>query len=406
MTKISQIIIMTNNFSLGILLPVLNLILLERGASLKTLPILIALYAVTVLCFELPSGICADLFGRKNVFLISCVFQFLSMVLLLLSDNIIWLVFAIICNGLSRSFSSGSLDALIIDQALLSNGEDFLSKVTSRLAVLEGIGLAVGGIAGGIISYLSSNYTMNIILRAGLSIAVLVLCLLFIKDVEQKEEEKERIPLTEHIKQGKEIVFSTPNFKLIFAGVFFLGFFLITIETYWQPAFTRIASLTGGVWLLGVITFFGFVASVSGNTAAHKLLQRFKNHKWSVYNINRIILGTCILIFALQTSSAGYIFGYAVIYFLLGIGNVAENTLINQYTPSNMRASVLSLSSLIFQIGVMVSSLFSSIMVSYLQIKGLWIVTGILLGGYALFVTAVTYKKSTAEVESLKVEQD
>lgn len=403
MAKISQIIILMNNFSLGIILPVLNLILLERGASLKTLPILIALYAVTVLCVELPSGICADLFGRKNVFLISCIFQFLSMVLLLLSNNIIWLIFAIICNGLSRSFASGSLDALIIDQALVSKGEDFLSKVTSRLAILEGIGLAVGGIAGGVISYLSGNYTMNIILRAGLTIAVLVLCFLFIKEM-QKEKETERIPLTEHIRLGKEIVFSTPNFKLIFAGVFFLGFFLITIETYWQPAFTQIASLSGSVWLLGIITFFGFVASVSGNTAAHKLLQRFKNHKWKVYNINRIVLGICILIFALQSSSAGYILGYAGIYFVLGVGNVAENTLINQYTPSSMRASVLSLSSLITQIGVMVSSLFSSIMISYLQIRGIWIVTGLLLAGYALFVTVITYKKSALEAESLKVE--
>lgn len=403
MAKISQIIILMNNFSLGIILPVLNLILLERGASLKTLPILIALYAVTVLCVELPSGICADLFGRKNVFLISCIFQFLSMVLLLLSNNMIWLIFVIICNGLSRSFASGSLDALIIDQALVSKGEDFLSKVTSRLAILEGIGLAVGGIAGGVISYLSGNYTMNIILRAGLTIVVLVLCVLFIKEM-QKEKETERIPLTEHIRLGKEIVFSTPNFKLIFAGVFFLGFFLITIETYWQPAFTQIAGLSGRVWLLGIITFFGFVASVSGNTAAHKLLQQFKNHKWKVYNINRIVLGICIVIFALQSSSAGYILGYAVIYFVLGVGNVAENTLINQYTPSNMRASVLSLSSLITQIGVMVSSLFSSIMISYLQIRGIWIVTGLLLAGYALFVTVITYKKSALEAESLKVE--
>ncbi|WFR55879.1 MFS transporter [Anaerocolumna sp. AGMB13025] len=399
MAKISQIIILMNNFSLGIILPVLNLILLERGASLKTLPILIALYAITVLCVELPSGICADLFGRKNVFLISCIFQFLSMVLLLLSNNMIWLIFVIICNGLSRSFASGSLDALIIDQALVSKGEDFLSKVTSRLAILEGIGLAVGGIAGGVISYLSGNYTMNIILRAGLTIVVLVLCVLFIKEI-QKEKETERIPLTEHIRLGKEIVFSTPNFKLIFAGVFFLGFFLITIETYWQPAFTQIAGLTGSVWLLGIITFFGFVASVSGNTAAHKLLQQFNNHKWKVYNINRIVLGICIVIFALQSSSAGYILGYAVIYFVLGVGNVAENTLINQYTPSSMRASVLSLSSLITQIGVMVSSLFSSIMISYLQIKGIWIVTGLLLAGYALFVTVITYKKSALEAES------
>ncbi len=71
MSKTKQLIIFINYASLGIILPVLNLILLKKGADLKTLPLLIACYSATVLCFELPSGICADLYGRKTVFLIS-----------------------------------------------------------------------------------------------------------------------------------------------------------------------------------------------------------------------------------------------------------------------------------------------------------------------------------------------
>ena len=61
MNRTKQLIIFLNYASLGILLPVLNLILLKRGADLKTLPLLIASYSAAVLCFELPSGICADL---------------------------------------------------------------------------------------------------------------------------------------------------------------------------------------------------------------------------------------------------------------------------------------------------------------------------------------------------------
>lgn len=405
MTKLQQAIIFINYFSLGIIIPVLNLILLERGASLQTLPILMALYAVTVLCFELPSGICADLYGRKTVFLISCGFQLLSLLLLLMANNILLLIFVIVFNGLSRSFASGSLDALIIDQALAIHGDDSLSKTTSRLAILEESGVAVGSIAGGIISYIGGTNNTNIVLRGILIAAILILCIIYVKEIPCHEGEEKRIPLLDHLKEARKIVFAAPKFKLIFAGVFFIGFLLITIETYWQSAFMGISKLPNSTWALGIITFLGFIAAASGNSIANKLLGKFRSQQWRVYNICRIMLAVCIVVFAVQNNSAGFIFGYIMIYLILGTGNVAENTLINRYTPNHMRASILSLSSFITQIGVMFASLFSSIMIRRLHFSGLWIVTGILLGGYALFVTIITYQSKTGETDILSSDE-
>ncbi len=391
MTKVQQLIIFINNFSLGIIAPVLNLILLERGADLKTLPLIMALYSVTVLCFELPSGICADLYGRKTVFLLSCGFQVLSLALLLLANNMICLIFAIIFNGVSRSFSSGSLDALIIDQAVTNHGEECLPKITSRLAILDQIGLAAGGIAGGIIAYISSTNLTNIVLRIGFTVVVFVLCLLFITEVQRYQHLEERIPLSEHLQNGKKVLFSVPIFKFIFMGVFFIGFFIMTIETYWQSAFLGVTTLANSTWILGIITFIGYMAAASGNTISLRLLQKFRTHHWRVYIISQFILCLCIVILALQRNSFGFILGYAGIYMLLGLGNVATSSLLNQYTPSQIRASVLSLSSFLLQVGAMCASIFSSIMVSRLEIGGVWLVAGILIGGYALLTTSLSY---------------
>jgi len=106
MTKMQQIIIAINSFSMGILIPVFNLALLERGSSLQTLPLLLAIYSTTVLCLELPSGICADIYGRKSVFLLSCGFQLISFSILIAANNMLWLIFALIFYGLGRAFSS------------------------------------------------------------------------------------------------------------------------------------------------------------------------------------------------------------------------------------------------------------------------------------------------------------
>ena len=402
MTKLQQIIIAINSFSLGILIPIFNLILLERGASLQTLPLLLGIYAITVLCLELPSGICADIYGRKTVFLISCVMQLISISFLIVSNNMVWLVFAIIFFGSGRAFSSGSLDALFIDQSLALHGEGCLAKVTARMAVLDGSALAVGGITGGILSSVTGTFMANILFRIVLTLMVFSLCLFFIKE-QHVHDIKQRIPLIEHIRQGKQVVFSTSKFGFIFLGVFFVGFFLFTIETYWQPAFMLISTSQNSTWMLGIIIFFGFLAVTAGNTIVQKLLDRYSNSWWNIYNICRIIFAVFILVFSFQKSSIGFVAWFTGVYLMLGACNVTENTLINKLTPNNMRASVLSLNSLVAQIGVLCASIFSSFMILLLQFTGIWIVTGSLLGGYAIVVTVITNRKQ-AEKPTCKIE--
>ncbi len=389
MNRISQVIIVFNSFSVGIVIPVMNLALLERGSSLQTLPLLLAIYSMTVLSMELPSGIFADIHGRREVFLMSCVFQFVSYSILLAADNMLWLVFAMFFHGLGRAFSSGSLDALFIDQAILEKGEGCLAKVVSRMALLDGIGLGLGGIAGGFLAGAAKGYMANIIMRMVFSAALFAMVVLFVKE-QSIHEKAEHTTLREHITKGKQVIFSTMGFRLLFAGAFFTGIFFSVIETYWQPAFMQLPSAQNSVWLLGIIAFVGFMAVAAGNMASQKLLDKYSG--WKVYNLCRIAFGASIAVFAMQKDTTGFILCYAVMYLLLGAGNVAESTLVNKLTPGNMRASVLSLSSLAVQVGALCASVFSSIMILRLKFGGIWLLSGLLLGGYALLVTAVNKK--------------
>lgn len=392
MTKLQQIMITMNSFSMGIMIPVLNLILLERGATIKTLPLLLAIYSATVLLLELPSGICADLFGRKTVYLLSCILHSISFSLLLLANNMIWLITAMIFYGLGRAFSSGSLDASFIDDAIVRKGVDCLAKVTSKMAMLESIGLAVGGIVGGILSEITGTFFFNLVLRVLFSLSLLLLCLIFVKEESSMHNNKVRTPLFTHIRQSKQVVFSTPRLGLIFLGVLFTGFWLSSIETYWQPAFMQFSNGDSVTWMLGFILSLGFLSVIFGNIIAQKLLDRFSNHWLGIYNIGRLTLAVSISIFAFQ-KGFGFVIWYLITYLLLGISNVAESTLINKMTPNHMRASILSFNSLLIQIGGFCASIFSSFMISGLKFSGIWIVSGILIGGYTVVSLLIIYNK-------------
>ena len=402
MNKMQQVIFTANSLSTGIILPVLTLVLLEKGANLQTLPLLMAVYSLTVLLLELPSGILADMFGRKTVFLISCGSQLISFALLLISYNLITLVSAIIFLGLGRAFSSGSLDATIIDQALVNGNEDCLPKVTSRLAVLEGAGLAAGSIAGGFAASAFGTYGSIIIIRLILTAIVTLLSLVFIRELPRRHEADKTVPvpsLAGMVRQGRQLIINNHELGLILIGVFFTGFFLFTIETYWQPAFTSIPHTTQSTWMLGIITFIGFSSVTAGNILAHKLLNSFKKNWWIIFNISRIIMSAVIMVFSVSSGTVGFIVLYAGMYLMLGTGNVSESSLVNKYTPNDMRASMLSLNSLVSQIGGLCASLFSSIMVIRLHFSGIWLVAGILMACYAVFLAVVTnIRKATGRI--------
>ena len=63
-----RLIFFLNAFSTGLVAAVLSLIYLAHGADIQILSIFISIFAVSTILLELPSGILADLFGRKRCF--------------------------------------------------------------------------------------------------------------------------------------------------------------------------------------------------------------------------------------------------------------------------------------------------------------------------------------------------
>lgn len=375
MNKTQQSVIFINYFSLGILMPVLNLILLERGADLKTLPLLIGLYALSALIFELPSGICGDLLGRKTAFLLSAVMKLSSLTLLIAADDITLLIPCVILNGMSRAFSSGSLDALFIEQVVEAHGQDCIPSVSSRLSILEAAGFAAGSISGGFISYWGGTEGV-IMVQGGLTVIVFLLCVVGIREKKERKENEKRVALGAHLRMGKEAVISSGSLKYVLLGMFFTGLLISSIETYWQPVYLEVSALKDATWTLGLVSFMGFFMSAMGNAASEKLLIKYPLGKWNIYGICRLSFSLILVILSLQTNTPGFLLGYAGFYLFHGMGNVAENTLINQYTPNHIRASILSLSSFVFQLGCLSASLASSFLAARIPIAGIWKLSG------------------------------
>ena len=90
-------------------------ILAARGYSLIEISIAETVFHITSIIFELPSGVMADVFGRKKMLIVSSIMRFIGNTAMILSNDLFIVCIAIALHALSYNFSSGTGDALAYD---------------------------------------------------------------------------------------------------------------------------------------------------------------------------------------------------------------------------------------------------------------------------------------------------
>jgi MFS family permease len=378
MRKSAQFIYFLRLFGTGINIPVLSLILLARGATIETVSLVIGAYSLTVIAAEFPSGVFADLYGRKNAFLLSSVFSFLSYIILLFSRSVPVLLCGMVIHGLSRAFSSGSMEALLIDQA--TEQQVPLERVTARLTILESAGIASGALTGGLLAEIGTRYVGNLAANIGISALLILLTILFVRENPPKRAAHAAVShLTLFRTQVKEsILFARKRgtIRILLIFCLLMGFALNSIEIYWQPA---LSSFQTAKWVFGAISFGGFSFVMLGSWLSERLLRRSKKAGIGLLLLLKAPLGIGLILFSFSSSQFALIGGYLALYLLIGGSGVVENTLLNQLAPATHRASILSLFSLVLQIGGVIAAVGGFLISTYANYQNMWLLSGALL---------------------------
>lgn len=393
-----------NSYLTGVLTPVLSLALIDKGASLSNLSIILGLYALSVILLELPSGFMADIFGRKKTFVLSLVIFTLSFLLLFLVRGFIALCIVMMLYGLAKALASGSFDALFIDYYIDNFGKDKLHNITTRLSVLEALGLSVGALSGGLFPEISFKlfpsigiYDLNIIVRIILTVVVLVLSVVFISDKVNMNEK--RFSIKKHVKNSRDFVFNNVTVICIFLSVFSTGFFLSALETYWQPHFITLLPDESSKRLLGLMAFLYLGAAMLGSILSNKTIKKRKFNLRKMYLIMRGFIALFLIFTALQTNIPLFVAFYASIYLVFGMATIPEGVILNSETPKEIRASVLSISSFTMQIGGLSGSLLYSILIRFISIPAIWMLAAFIV---LIIIVLITKKFIAAERSNIR----
>ena len=133
----------------GLIIPVLVLLPLERGLSLSQLGLAASLQGFVVLGLELPTGGLADSLGRRRVLMLATGFGITSMVILLVAERFAAFTVVYALQGIYRALDSGPLEAWYVDAVHAADPHATIDRGLSAHGVVLGLSVAGGALASG-----------------------------------------------------------------------------------------------------------------------------------------------------------------------------------------------------------------------------------------------------------------
>jgi MFS family permease len=157
--------------------PVFTILFLDFGLTIEQFALLNTVWAITIVCAEVPSGALADILGRKLLIVATSLLMVAEMCLIafvpLGNPQLIFWAFLTnrILSGLAEAMASGADEAIAYDSLVAEGDPDDWPKVLSLQMRLRSIGsiitLTVGAliydpvVVNGLLKWLGSALTVN-----------------------------------------------------------------------------------------------------------------------------------------------------------------------------------------------------------------------------------------------------
>ena len=134
------------------------LFLIERGLTFTQIGILYAIREISINILEIPSGIIADVFGRKKALLGSFVAYMISFAIYFLASGFWLFTSAFILYGVGDAFRTGTHKAMIMDFLKLNGWEDQKIAYYGHTRSWSQKGSAISSLIAGLIVFYTGSY--------------------------------------------------------------------------------------------------------------------------------------------------------------------------------------------------------------------------------------------------------
>ncbi|MFO7828690.1 MAG: MFS transporter [Bacteroidales bacterium] len=321
-------------------MPIVVLFYEDNGLEMRHVFLLQAIYSISIVILEIPSGYFADALGRKSTLVIGTILGFLGFLTYSFSYDFYGFLMAEIILGIGQSLISGADSAMLYDTLQESGKKDQYIKFEGRMVSIGNFAEAIAGVLGGLLAGLSLRYpyyAQTFVAFIGIPAAILLI-------EPNKHRKLIKLKFNDILKIVKYALHDNKELKwnIIFSSV--IGASTLTMAWFVQPYFEMIAlpvALFGIFW-----TMLNLTVGISA-MLAHKIEAKLLQSKTMLLITIFIPLGYIAVsrINALWGISVLFIF-----YFVRGVATPVLKDYINKLCDSEIRATVLSVRNFVIRI--------------------------------------------------------
>ena len=340
-----------------------------RGFSMFEIGMLESIFHIVSSSFEIPSGVVADVFGRKKTMVLASLVSFVSGLFMILSNNFWSVAFAIGFSALSYNLESGTREALAYDSLKFAGQEEKYNKFASTEMMLYRITSSTATLCAGFALWLGYRkaYAFDIVFSL---IAIGIACSLnevSVSNDENTDKKENNNPnANKNAKIGyrlKNVITESWHFMIInkkARSIMVINVLIGAVSTlvlFFLQAKLPLAGLNDA--LLGPALFVMGLGAAFGAKAAG-FFPKWKYKKYIIISSIGVIFA-----FAMVFTELPYVMvlgGFAGSFFDDFI-EVRTDIILNEMIPSEQRATLISVNSFMFSLVMIVmSTLMGSIM--------------------------------------------
>ncbi len=318
-----------------------------------------AFFTAGMVLFEVPTGIVADMWGRRMSFLLGTVTLAVTTALYVLLWQVeapfwSWAVVSLLL-GLGFTFFSGAVEAWLVDALSATQFTGPLESVLARGQIITGVGMLTGSVAGGFLAE-AISLGFPFVARAGILILMFAFAFAFMHDIGFQPERRGK-PIAEMRRitaDSIEYGWRVPSVKYLMLAAPFTGGVGIYVFYALQPYLLELYGDPTAYGIAGLVAAIVAGAQIVGGLATPTLRGLFRRRTSAL--IAAEVVSVLALVGIGLIESFGAVIALIAVWGLLFAASMPiRQAYLNGMIPSQQRATILSFDSLMSSTGGVVA---------------------------------------------------
>ena len=324
-------------------------LLAARGFSLWEIGLAESVYHIVSLFCEVPSGMAADLLGRRKTLLSGGVLTVTCNLLMAFAPNLFTICLAMGLNALAMTMFSGTFTALVYDSLKTEGREDEYIQVSANSSQISMLANAIGSLASLLKRFLgfAGFYLLSAAFEGISALASLLLAEPIVTAAQASREKHPLRALPEQFRQlvrdSLHVLHTCPMaVKLIASSA------LISVPSFLTKMFLqqRLVELGWPTELLFLPLLLGGLACVAGTEIGRRVRCRSMRR---LYTACALLCGVGTLLVGAAPAWGG-ILGMMLVQGVLEVYLLHESQKLNDAIPSDQRATLISVDGMAYSL--------------------------------------------------------